>query len=139
MMTQAQRTLYALLGIVSLFVTTTGVVQAGDAPKKVSVAKVKVCHIPPGNEENFHTITISANALQSHLDHGDFLGECTEQACAPLNAPCTADHPEVCCTGLCNPVIPGLTGCCAPQGAPCDLSNPGACCSLICFAVGGCG
>jgi hypothetical protein len=39
--------------------------------------KVTICHIPPGNPENAHTITISINALQTHLDqHGDFVGDC---------------------------------------------------------------
>ena len=39
-------------------------------------AKVDVCHIPPGNPENAHTITISENAVGTHLDHGDRLGAC---------------------------------------------------------------
>jgi len=39
-------------------------------------AKVDVCHIPPGNPANAHTITISENALSAHLDHGDHLGPC---------------------------------------------------------------
>ena len=39
-------------------------------------AKVDVCHIPPGNPDNAHTITISENALEAHLDHGDHLGPC---------------------------------------------------------------
>jgi len=39
-------------------------------------AKVDVCHIPPGNPENAHTITISENALPAHLDHGDRVGAC---------------------------------------------------------------
>jgi len=38
--------------------------------------KVDVCHIPPGNPANAHTITISENALDTHLDHGDHLGAC---------------------------------------------------------------
>ena len=38
--------------------------------------KVTICHIPPGNPENAHTITISESALQAHLSHGDYLGEC---------------------------------------------------------------
>ncbi len=43
-------------------------------------ARVDVCHIPPGNPENAHTITISENALSAHLDHGDRVGACeTEQ------------------------------------------------------------
>jgi len=39
-------------------------------------AKVDVCHIPPGNPENAHTITISENAVSAHLDHGDHVGAC---------------------------------------------------------------
>lgn len=39
--------------------------------------KVLVCHIPPGNPENAHVIEISENAVQTHLDHGDELGECS--------------------------------------------------------------
>jgi len=39
-------------------------------------AKVDVCHIPPGNPENAHTITISENAVSTHLDHGDHIGAC---------------------------------------------------------------
>lgn len=39
-------------------------------------AKIDVCHIPPGNPDNAHTITISENALSTHLDHGDHVGEC---------------------------------------------------------------
>jgi len=39
-------------------------------------AKVQVCHIPPGNPGNSHTITVSENAVQAHLGHGDLLGAC---------------------------------------------------------------
>jgi hypothetical protein len=34
---------------------------------------VIICHVPPGNPGNCHEITISTNALQTHLDHGDKL------------------------------------------------------------------
>ncbi|NVO02984.1 MAG: carboxypeptidase regulatory-like domain-containing protein [Bacteroidetes bacterium] len=37
---------------------------------------VTICHIPPGNPGNAHTITINSNALQAHLAHGDYLGSC---------------------------------------------------------------
>ena len=39
--------------------------------------KITICHVPPGNPGNMHKITISYNALQTHLDHGDFI--CTGQ------------------------------------------------------------
>ena len=38
--------------------------------------KITICHIPPGNPSNVHTITISKNALKAHLAHGDFFGNC---------------------------------------------------------------
>ena len=55
--------------------------------------KVDICHIPPGNPDNAHTITISESAVSTHLDHGDREGPCdtartddpgqtTEAACA---------------------------------------------------------
>ncbi len=37
---------------------------------------VTICHIPPGNPANMHTITISVNALPAHLAHGDYVGDC---------------------------------------------------------------
>jgi hypothetical protein len=40
--------------------------------------KVSICHIPPGNPSNFHTISVSENAVQGHLDHGDLVGPCSE-------------------------------------------------------------
>ena len=39
--------------------------------------KVTICHIPPGNPDNAHTITISIRALPAHQEqHGDKIGEC---------------------------------------------------------------
>ncbi len=40
--------------------------------------KVDVCHIPPGNPDNFHTIKINENAVPAHLAHGDVLGVCED-------------------------------------------------------------
>src|SRR5262245_62111820 len=47
----------------------------------VKVAKVTVCHVPPGNPRQAHTISISQSAVDSHLAHGDYLGEC--HVCEP--------------------------------------------------------
>jgi len=38
--------------------------------------KVTICHIPPGNPENAHTIVVGGSAVAAHLAHGDFEGEC---------------------------------------------------------------
>jgi hypothetical protein len=48
-----------------------------------NVQKVEICHVPPGNPGNAHTICVNENAVQSHLDNGCQLGACGEalQAC----------------------------------------------------------
>jgi|GEM_PF-2405401 len=105
---------------IAVFALTASVAWAGNA-------KVQVCHVPPGNPTNFHTITISDDALSAHLAHGDLLGSCNahcDQLCDDGNA-CTVDacdgadhcaltHPPVncddgnlCTTDTCNPA----TGC----------------------------
>ena len=38
--------------------------------------KVAVCHIPPGNPANAHTIVVGAPAVAAHLRHGDRLEAC---------------------------------------------------------------
>ena len=48
--------------------------------------KVTLCHIPPGNPDNAHTITVGASAVPAHLAHGDTLGPCPDgQAAAQDN------------------------------------------------------
>ncbi len=37
---------------------------------------VEICHIPPGNPGNAHTIIVGAPAKPAHLAHGDILGAC---------------------------------------------------------------
>jgi hypothetical protein len=39
-------------------------------------SQVTICHIPPGNPGNAHTITVGASAVPAHLAHGDTLGAC---------------------------------------------------------------
>ena len=40
--------------------------------------KVEVCHVPPGNSGNAHTICIDESAVPAHLAHGCSLGSCDE-------------------------------------------------------------
>jgi hypothetical protein len=48
-----------------------------------SPKKVLICHIPPGNPANSHTICVSTNAVQAHADHhGDLEGACAAEAAA---------------------------------------------------------
>ncbi len=39
---------------------------------------VEVCHVPPGNPSNAHTLTVGAGALPAHLAHGDTEGPCDD-------------------------------------------------------------
>ncbi len=39
---------------------------------------VTICHIPPGNPDNKHTISIGQSAVKAHLGHGDTLGDCDD-------------------------------------------------------------
>ena len=47
-------------------------------PSDYEGKKINVCHVPPGNSDNAHTINISVNVLKDHLAHYDYLGECDE-------------------------------------------------------------
>lgn len=104
-----------LLPITFLFLCATA--------QTAAAQKVKVCHIPPGDPGNFHSITVAAAALPAHLAHGDLPGACAQfcdRLCDDGN-PCTIDacdaaekcmatHPPVncndgnlCTTDSCDP------------------------------------
>ncbi len=104
---------------------------ANGAPTCAS-PKVLVCHIPPGNPANAHTICIAQAAVGAHRKHhGDTIGPCggadggnaggggggaqtgdggTVPTCRNANSACTADGD--CCAGMrcvdriCTPIIP---------------------------------
>jgi len=44
--------------------------------KQTGGEKVTICHLPPGNPDNAHTLSVGADAVEAHLGHGDYLGEC---------------------------------------------------------------
>jgi len=64
-------TLYARLSTLLLILLFSSTAFAGGN-------KTEVCHFPPGDIENFHTININDKAVDAHLNHGDMLGECEE-------------------------------------------------------------
>jgi len=41
-------------------------------------SRLTICHIPPGNPDSKHTLTIAESAWSAHESHGDFLGPCDE-------------------------------------------------------------
>jgi hypothetical protein len=45
-----------------------------------STKKTTICHIPPGNPDNAHTLCVGNSAVPAHLQHhGDSLGECASE------------------------------------------------------------
>ena len=38
--------------------------------------KVRICHVPPENPENFRAVCMPENAVIEHFSHGDFCGLC---------------------------------------------------------------
>jgi len=65
-------------------------------------AKVEVCHIPPDDPDNYHTIKVGVKAAQAHLGHGDLLKPCDTHAeivCNDNDA-CTIDAFNK--NGVCN-------------------------------------
>ena len=47
-----------------------------------AVSKVTICHVPPGNPDNAHNITVSKSAVNAHMAHGDSVGSCDGEICA---------------------------------------------------------
>ncbi len=47
-------------------------------------ARVELCHIPPGNPENAHVITVGHPAYAAHMAHGD-----AAAPCPVIENPCT--------------------------------------------------
>ena len=52
--------------------------QAKEDKKQEESGKVTICHVPSGNPDKAHTITVNRAALEKHLAHGDFVGECKD-------------------------------------------------------------
>lgn len=115
----------------SLFLTATIAALANDA-RADAVGKVQICHFPPGNPANFHTLTVGAPAVPAHLAHGDSLGACEETDCHLFASLCDDGNP--CTTDICD----SRTRSCLPHvPVDCDDGNP--CTADSCNpATGGC-
>jgi hypothetical protein len=60
--------------------------------------QVTICHVPPGNPENAHEITVAEASLPAHYPHGDTLGTCAGEPPPPVE--CAGDCTELgedCC------------------------------------------
>lgn len=147
--------LLRMFGLIIIIVSFVSIAYAG---KK----KVTICHYPPGNPNNSHTITVSEKALRAHLAHGDVIGECptgcqadnecddgnlcTDDICLPggecENPPVDCDDGNPCTSNDCDPTI----GCLSTpvNGEECDDGNDctegDVCTGSVCqgIAISGC-
>src|SRR5438128_2238687 len=103
----------------------------GLAPAAVAEDKVKVCHRPPGNALNYHTITISASALADHLAHGDIAGEC-RFACEQL-----CDNGDKCTIHV-GTWDPAVQRCECSNAGPVNCDDGNACTADSCNPAVGC-
>jgi hypothetical protein len=74
----------------SVYLTGTeqGYITGANGQKTCAGHKVLICHIPPGNPANAHTICVDHNAVQPHVQqHGDTIGACASEPNPPPNDP----------------------------------------------------
>ena len=70
---------------------------------------VTLCHIPPDNPANAHTIVVDQAAVAAHLAHGDSFGECP-QACAAVPSAVQKTGQTTCWDDAGNPIDCAGTG-----------------------------
>ncbi len=87
--------------------------------------KVTICHIPPGNPANAHTIDVGEPAVSAHLAHGDYCGPCRGSGGGSSSPGGGAPGPDDAGT-------PNPTPSCAEQGSACGPGLPACCIGLIC-------
>jgi hypothetical protein len=106
-----------------------------DAPREGEEG-VTLCHIPPGNPANAHTLTVGAPAVKAHLRHGDHLGawEGTSEPDAGTPPTDGGNTPPELDAGTPGPVDGGQT--CAGHNQVCGGELP--CCSGLTCRAGVC-
>src|SRR3954468_5817448 len=109
----------ALVPIAALTIASTVV----RAEKKVSI-----CHYPPGNPANSHTISVGEAAVSAHLGHGDEVGACPP-GCLVNASLC--DDGNACTIDSCD-----ASGACHHGPVSCDDGN--ACTVDLCDPRSGC-
>lgn len=78
------------LGDDSLYLTGTeeGAITLANGQKACQGKKELICHVPPGNPANAHTICVGKSAVEPHqTNHGDAVGACVTEPTPPPDEP----------------------------------------------------
>lgn len=67
-----RRTIRLTQALVAVALALTAATTAHAGPPKITI-----CHKPPGNPDNAHTIQVNIHAWPAHKAHDDSLGECS--------------------------------------------------------------
>lgn len=110
-----------------LALTETAGAKSSDASN--SSKKILICHCPPGNPDNCHTISVSPSALEAHLAHGDTLGACGQSTptATPTATPTTTPTPMPTATPTVPPTptaTPTTTPTPTPTATPTPVPEP---------------
>ncbi|MBU0977201.1 MAG: hypothetical protein KKD18_02190, partial [Nanoarchaeota archaeon] len=102
---------------------------------------VTICHVTPGSPNGAHTIIVGKSAVEAHLAHGDYLGECKDSGsllCPQDCIQCEA-HEPIECNGKVIFSGEDENGCplepiCLAESDSCDSDED---CKFLC-GIGGC-
>ncbi|RKH73243.1 hypothetical protein [Corallococcus aberystwythensis] len=98
--------------------------------------RVTLCHIPPGNHANAHTITVGAPAMAAHLHHGDTLGACDDGGEAPTDGGTCESDGGTTDAGMGGGIDAGPQ--CIPEGGECPSEGEENCCGSLACMEGQC-
>ncbi|WP_223634357.1 hypothetical protein [Corallococcus sp. EGB] len=98
--------------------------------------KITLCHIPPGNHANAHTITVGVPAAAAHLRHGDTVGACGDGGETPADG--GSGEPDAGTTdgGSGGGIDAGPQ--CIPEGGECTTESETGCCGSLSCQEGHC-
>ncbi|NBD10824.1 MULTISPECIES: hypothetical protein [Corallococcus] len=103
------------------------------------VGHVTLCHRPPGNPFNAHSISVGIPAMAAHLRHGDTLGACDSGGETPSDGgTCEPDAGSGGGTDGGTPTDIDAGPQCIPEGGECLSEGTETCCNRLSCVEGQC-
>ncbi|NRD51525.1 hypothetical protein HRD49_09785 [Corallococcus exiguus] len=97
---------------------------------------ITICHIPPGNPANAHSITVGVPAVAAHLRHGDTVGACDDEGEPPTDGGTSEPDAGTTDGGSGGGIDAGPQ--CIPEGGECSTEGDETCCNSLSCQEGGC-